>query len=262
VPVPPSDGLPSLEDVLSKSQRNDLFASIAKSGTPVTEFDLRVSRVQAKDEEKGIAVVIDHRYSKSYFGIFPHSAGTFEIFGRLDDGEKLATDLQRSARFFSALRTSMTAKRSWPQVPPLAGKWARKLIEVREEHANAPDLWAELEQSKRLLTAPGENTPFTESEQAEISGQIQRVKAYINDTFELTDERLSEVEKRLDEAEQAGRRMGRKDWLMLFNGAVFSLILSDLIPPQAAQHILLMTLHGLGHLFGIGAPPLHLPHSG
>ena len=128
----------------------------------------------------------------------------------MDDGEKLATDLQRSAPLFSALKTSMTAKRSWPQVPPLAGKWARKLIEVREEYANTPDLWAELEQSKRLLTAHGENTPFTESEQAEISGQIQRVKAYINDKFELTDERLSEVEKRLDEADQAGRRMGGK----------------------------------------------------
>jgi hypothetical protein len=59
-----------------------------------------------------------------------------------------------------------------------------------------------------------------------------------------------------------GHRMGRKDWLMLFNGALFSLVLTDLIPAEAVQHILLMTLHGLGHLFGIGAPPMHLPHGG
>ena len=70
---------------------------------------------------------------------------------------------------------------------------------------------------------------------------------------------MSRIEARLDEAEEASRRIGRKDWLMAFNGAVFSLILTDLLPAQAAEHILVMTLAGLGHLFGIGSPPQLLP---
>jgi hypothetical protein len=45
---------------------------------------------------------------------------------------------------------------------------------------------------------------------------------------------------------------------MAFNGAVFSLILTDLITPDTAQHVILMALHGIGHLFGIGEPPPHL----
>ena len=70
------------------------------------------------------------------------------------------------------------------------------------------------------------------------------------------------MDARLGQAEQASRRLGRKDWLMLFNGAVFSLILTDLITPQTAQQVIMLTVHGLGHLFGIGAPPPHLPPAG
>ncbi len=177
----------------------------------------------------------------------------------MDDGEKLAVDIQRSARFLLALKLRVSNKTSWPDVPPLAKKWAQKTIEVAEEYASTPDLWAELEQSKRLLAAPHENTPFTKTEQIQISNQIHQIKNYILITYELTVERLSDVEERLDHIEEASRRLGRKDWLVLFNGAVFSLILADLIPPQAAQHILVLALHGIGHLFGLGGPPTPLP---
>ena len=70
------------------------------------------------------------------------------------------------------------------------------------------------------------------------------------------------MEATFKQAEQASRHMGRKDWLMLFNGAVFSLILTDTISPNTAQHIILLTIHGLSHLLGIGGPPPHLPPSG
>ena len=46
---------------------------------------------------------------------------------------------------------------------------------------------------------------------------------------------------------------------LLFNGAVFSLILTDLITPQVAQHVLLITVQALGYLFGHEMPPGHLP---
>jgi hypothetical protein len=47
--------------------------------------------------------------------------------------------------------------------------------------------------------------------------------------------------------------MGRKDWGLLFGGAVFSLILADVITPGMAGHILIMIEHGIGHLFS--GPP-------
>ena len=57
---------------------------------------------------------------------------------------------------------------------------------------------------------------------------------------------MARVEERLDAAEDASKRIGRKDWLMAFNGAVFSLFLSDLIPQQAATHMVVMAISGLG----------------
>lgn len=45
----------------------------------------------------------------------------------------------------------------------------------------------------------------------------------------------------------------------MFNGAVFSLILTDAITPTIAQRIFMLGLQGLGHLFGIGGPPAPLP---
>jgi hypothetical protein len=145
-------------------------------------------------------------------------------------------------------------------------KWiskVEKLAKEVEQYESTPDLWGELNQSKSFFANQGgrsaANAPFTESEQADISIQIKQIKDYIKASHQLTAEQISEVDAKLDHAEEASRRMGRKDWLVLFNGAVFSLILTDLITPQTAQHVILMTIHGLSHLFGLGGPPPHLP---
>jgi hypothetical protein len=265
--VPSSDDPPPpLEDVLSKSQRNDLFVAVETSGVPVTEFNLKTCWVSEGDETHDkplrVGVMLAHRDSESYFGVLPHPNRAFEIFGLLDDCEKLDTPNDRGAKFRAALKPSKTIYRGWSQIPSLAGTWAKKIVELRTEYANTPDMWAELSQGKRLLSGTAENTPFAAPEQTEVSGQIEQVKEFIKATYELTAAQIAEVEERLDQAEQASHRMGRKDWLLLFNGAVFSLVLSDLVPVQAVQHILLMTLHGLGHLFGVGAPLLHLPPGG
>jgi hypothetical protein len=126
-----------------------------------------------------------------------------------------------------------------------------------------PDLWQELRRAAEALntadSADSSNAPFTPEEQTQISAGIQGIKDYIRTTYELTAEQFDRVEDRLDAAEEASKRIGRKDWLMAFNGAVFSLFLSDLIPQQAATHMVVMAISGLGHLFGIGSTPPSLP---
>jgi hypothetical protein len=111
------------------------------------------------------------------------------------------------------------------------------------------DLWGEFKRDSGLLAGDREldieNTPFSSTEQAEISARIRQAKDYITSSRELTGDQVAQVEARLDHVEEASRRIGRKDWLMLFNGAVFSLILTDLITPPAAQHIIMLTSHGL-----------------
>jgi hypothetical protein len=64
---------------------------------------------------------------------------------------------------------------------------------------------------------------------------------------------------RLANIEKTSKRPGRKDWLMASVGAVFSLVLADLIGRAVAQRIRLMLVEGLGHMFGLGGPPAQLP---
>jgi len=145
----------------------------------------------------------------------------------------------------------------WEKVVSAVKAWA--------ERTGTPDLWHELRQSMEFFTGQHEqdieNTPFDSDEQARISEQIRQIETYIKNAHELSSEQISRVEARMKHAEEASRRMGRKDWLVLFNGAVVSLILTDTITPDIAQHVILMAIHGLGHLFGFGGP-LHLPPGG
>jgi hypothetical protein len=135
------------------------------------------------------------------------------------------------------------------------GKWAAGV----KADIDTPDLWDNLKHVKDVFANSEDedydNTPFTEYEQEHIAKQISAIKEYVKKTYSATSELMSHIEARLDEAEKASHRIGRKDWLMAFNGAVFSLVLTDFLPQQAAQHILVMALQGLGHLFGIGGPP-------
>ncbi len=105
-----------------------------------------------------------------------------------------------------------------------------------------------------------ENTPFTTREQAQISRQLREIKNYLKTTRSLTEDQLTRVDERLDEADRASNRMGRKDWALLLSGTLLTMIVADLIPPDIVQHVYTMVLHGLGHLFGGSAPgPGSLP---
>jgi hypothetical protein len=128
------------------------------------------------------------------------------------------------------------------------------------DYMNEPDLWRELAAFKEILDETDfENTPFTSTDQTAITARIEQVKEYIRTSGELTSEQISRVEARLDHAEEASKRIGRKDWLMMVTGSILSLVLGDTITPQAAGHILTLLGHGLGHLFGYGGPPPQLP---
>lgn len=125
------------------------------------------------------------------------------------------------------------------------------------EEITQPDLWSELIKNEEFLAGTRYddlgNSPFSTVEQREISNQLQGIKEYVKKAYTLSDEQMRRIEERLDEAEDASRRIGRKDWLLLFSGTIFTLIVSDLVTPDVAQHIFTMTLHGLSQLFGVGA---------
>ncbi len=255
----------SPEQVLSRPQRNDLFRALERSGALVNDFQLNVGR-------NGLELYIIHSSSGSLFRIgiqytAQYPGQWFRITGTLENGdpavrttgelhfrEKVGIPVNNEG-FASLHPQDLT----WEQVVPVVGKWALAVAEESREYEATPDLWAEFKRGRQLFSAPSENTPFSAAERERIFVQIQQIKVFITDTYELSADQLSEVNKRLDKIEESSSRLDRNDWLMAGTGAVFSLILSDLIPPQAAQHILMLIISGLGHLFGLGGPPAPLP---
>jgi hypothetical protein len=136
----------------------------------------------------------------------------------------------------------------WSEVIRAVELWARKV----RTYEDATGLWKLPFYPKALgaTLEAGSNSPFTETEQAEISRRIREVKLSLRVAFKLERERLERIEEQLDKAEEASRRMGRKDWITLFLGAVTALILTDIITPDVFHHILTLTFYDLGQLFG------------
>jgi hypothetical protein len=225
---------------LTKYQKNDLFRAIQKANVlPMAEFDVRETERNARP-----VAIIRHLPTDSYFTI-----------ERDADNYRINTN---------PILKEPVARVPWQSLEILAQAWAEEIgavLALRDKYEKTPDLWKMLRQGKDFLFSreDTDNTPFTDSEQHQISGQLTQVEEYIKATHQLTAAQLTRLENTIHHVEEASRRIGRKDWILLFNGAVFSLILTDLVTPQTAQHVLLITVHALGQLFGHGMPPLPPP---
>jgi hypothetical protein len=217
---------------LEKFQKNAIFREIVEGGLDPIECEL----VEGAEE-----VRISHVPSGSVF-----------ILG----GDAL---LYTGSYVVGDSALSWPYEAFWVNVPEKVRRWAE---EVKLD-VDTPDLWAELQREREILTGARyeavENTPFTPDEQAEIARQLREIKEYAEKAYSLSSEQMLRVNARLDEAEAAARRIGRKDWLLLFSGVIFTVIVTDLLPPEALHHILAMALHGLDHLLGGGGRPPQLP---
>jgi len=221
---------------LEKYQRNSIFRAIEAGGLDPNECD------PPPDTEDASEVRITHTPSGSYF--------------------ILGGDLLRHT-------WSYVVGDGWLSLPYEGFSWSAVLAGVRrwaEEvklDADTPDLWAQLRHGREILTGAGyeavENTHFTPDEQTEIAKQLREIKEYLEKTHSLSSEQMLRMEARFDELEGATRRVGRKDWLLMFGGAMFALIVTDLLPPEAVQHIFAMAIHGLELLLGSGGSPGQLP---
>jgi hypothetical protein len=130
--------------------------------------------------------------------------------------------------------------------------WAAKL---KADRARQQPLGSGPEPTQPRVVQAEENTPFTPAERAEIAKQLRATRRSVQKNYGLSAEQLSAIDRRLEEAEEASKRLGRKDWKLLFYGAVFGLILNDAVPPDVAQHIFTGVVHGITHLLGGGVPP-------
>jgi hypothetical protein len=211
---------------LTKKQRNALYDQIVTAG-------LDPARCNFADDEQDVRLT--HDPTGSIFSAQPHKYEGYTV--------RKSTGDEPGEQFFEP---------TWSAVLNSAAAWAESV----EEFMKAPDLWAELRREKKFLSSDeyesANNTSFTAEEQSRIAEQLREVRDYLADRYPLSEGEISEVEVRLDEVEAAARRVGRKDWLLMFYGVMFTLIVTALLPPDTVQRIMAMVSHGLGDLFGFG----------
>lgn len=161
-------------------------------------------------------------------------------------------------------RTGCAASEKWPsglrtfwvEVEPRVRDWAREVKEDRD----TPDLWDELQREREILAgvryADVANTPFTADELAAIAEQLRQTKESVARTYSLSEAQFLHLEAKLADIAAAAGRMGRKDWTLVVVGAAVGTFFQGILPPEAVQQVLTMTLDGLGYLFdGRGGPP-------
>ena len=209
---------------LTKIQRNDIFNAVRGGGLDPATCDLKTATHNAE---------INHASSQSRF-----------LIGRRQSDLAYRT----KAKIGEETRWKTSSPPKWRNVLNLVQRWSQHVAEYEE----IPDLWT-LEVDLNLLEDPNQsvdNSSFTSRERLEISNQLQEIRNYLTATQSLTEEQFSRIEESLNEAEDASGRIGRKDWALLLIGTILTLILSGLVTPEVAQHVLTTTLQGIGHLFG------------
>jgi hypothetical protein len=149
---------------------------------------------------------------------------------------------------------------TWAKVEEHVRRWAERV----KHYVDMPDLWAERQREREVLTDARyetvANTPFTPDEQAEIVEQLRQIKELVKATQSLSQGQRLSLEARLDQIEEAAGRIGRKDWRLMVYGVIFQVVVMDLLPEAAHPivHTLVMALGALGRLFGGGPGPPEL----
>jgi hypothetical protein len=223
--------------ILTKRDRNQIYETIVTLKLDPAEFDL---------EDNGKKVVITHNSGSTFKFDAPTdliTGGTYFFRAMVPN----VVDKQAAARGINNL---------------LAGEIYRWLDTIRLT-VGTPDYWEEMRSRRELIAnieqADTDNTPFTENEQRQIVTRLQEIKNQVREQFELTGEQMEHIEEQLDEAAEASKRMGRKDWLIYLLGTVTALIITATVTAGVGEHIFSMVIHALGHLFTGGNEPPQIP---
>jgi len=234
--------------ILTKGMGNEILEALKSAGLdpatctladPMPETSFRLANPFTADRPPGRARVT-HRPTGSTFTISRAEEREFQYLARMKVGQ---------ADFGSV------SSRPWSQLLSGMQDWASY---VRDEEADTPDLWAEVQEVPEVLAAAqasdASNAPFTADEQVAIRSKLDEARQLIREQREqlgLTSEQIEAFDQRLDFVEEASTRLGRKDWLMMAMGA----ILSSEMPPHVIQAIVTTVIHGVAHIFGIGGLP-------
>jgi hypothetical protein len=179
---------------------------------------------ELQENDNAFDVLIKHKYTASWFDTrFERGLGKGSTWSEMLSSGQPPQALLGAARF--------TSIRRW-------------LSEVKTD-LETPDKWAELQRKTQLLSEASEriteNSPFTPGEQTQIADQLRAMVERVERTYSLSPSEVKSWNDRLEYVVEASGRLGRKDWFLLFAGAIFT-YLPVLLPPEAIRDMSLSLL--------------------
>lgn len=215
---------------LEKWQTNGLFEAIQQVGLDPNEFDLK------NDDSE---VRVKHKLSMSHFTIVPdpsHYVGSCVVG---DGADRRVNEY------------------SWQSLIKRLGSW----LEDVKRDLETPDMWAELQRSAQPLFDTtfndiSENTSFTGGEQSEITARLKELAEHVRRTYSLSAEQTRTLDAKLEYLVDASHRLGRKDWVNAFVGAILGWMLIASLPSEAVRGVFLSLLRTIDHLYGVPLPLL------
>jgi hypothetical protein len=216
---------------MQKVERNNLVEAIQSVGLNPLDFELQ-------ENDQLFDVHIKHKYTSSWFDV------------RFEDGL-----LKGKYVVGDGLEWQTSPSTSWHAMHPRLRTW---LGEVKSD-LETPDKLTELQKKAQLLSVASDsitdNTPFSLDEQEQIADQLRIMVDRAQRTYSLSPTQVKAWNERLEYVVKASRRLGRKDWFLLFAGAIFT-YLPVLLPPEAIRDMSLNLLKAIGHLHGFSDLPL------
>jgi hypothetical protein len=225
--------LTGMELYVTKLQRNAIFEALSKAGLDLAECKLQIT---------------------DYTALITHDSGSYFEF-QAENIHELGDCYAISSMVADGSHKFHYTKPQLSKVLRYIPAWVNEIKQV----ADMPDYWVEMQHSRELIAgiqhADSGNTPFTQDEQIQIAAQLLEIKKQLKTRFELTGEQITQVEKKLDEVAEAGKRMGRKDWLIYLLGTITALIITATVAAGVGEHIFAMVIQALGYLFTGGNEP-------
>lgn len=128
-----------------------------------------------------------------------------------------------------------------------AGKKYFAFREEEEEDLATPDLWAELKASPdaaedfRVL----KNTRFSPQEQTRIADTLAQFEAEVERRQLLSPDEIKELHEQVNYLIEASKRLGRKDWVLVVTGTLFSFTIQAGLNGATASQLLQLATGGL-----------------
>jgi hypothetical protein len=133
--------------------------------------------------------------------------------------------------------------------------WLRTSVSDYLDDRRGADLWQALQSSPMATDTLGDEDAFSDHEIARVESSLGRLLEEVRVAKLLTHDQLESLNERVDYLARASRRMGKKDWAVLFTGTLVTFAINAALTAPVAGDLLRMAGAAIHWLFSVPTLP-------